>query len=95
MLRLAVVATLTLPILSSCASSAALKGAAKTKGIAAARVTLPPLPSDCRVQEPHAAANVGDQAVSVLKAERRQLNKANARVTRCAENYDAVKKALK
>ncbi len=95
MLRLAVVALLTIPTLISCASSAALKGAAKTQGIAAARVTLPPLPSDCRFREPHAAANVGDQAVSVLKAERRQLNKANARVARCAGHYDATAKALK
>jgi hypothetical protein len=72
-----------------------LKAAAKDKGLAAARVTLPPLPTDCRDLEPHAAAASGDEVRAVLKAERRQLDKANARVTRCAENYDRTAKALK
>lgn len=74
---------------------AALKKAATDQGIAAARVTLPALPGDCRELEPHAAINVGDEARSVLKAERRQLDKANARVVRCARNYDATAKALR
>lgn len=74
---------------------AALKKASIDKGIAAARVTLPPLPGDCRAIEPHAAVNVGDEARSVLKAERRQLDKANARVGRCAGFYDRTAKALK
>lgn len=74
---------------------AALKKASIDKGIAAARVTLPPLPSDCRAFEPHAVINVGDEVRSVLKAERRQLDRANARIGRCADHYDAVAKALK
>lgn len=84
-----------LATLSGCNTSAELKKAATDKGIAAARVTLPPLPDDCRAWVPHAAANLGDEARSVLKAERRQLDKANARVRRCAANYDATAKALK
>lgn len=84
-----------LPILTSCTTDAALRKAATDKGRAAARVTLPSLPDDCRFEEPHAAAAVGDEARTVLKAERRQLNKANARVVRCADNYDATARALK
>jgi hypothetical protein len=82
-------------ILTGCNTSAQLAAAAKDKGVARARVTLPALPDDCRVLEPHAKASVGDQAVSVLKAERGQLNKANARVGRCANHYDATAKALR
>jgi hypothetical protein len=84
-----------LAICSGCSTSAALKKAATDQGIAAARVTLPALPDDCRAWEPHAAINLGDEARSVLKAERRQLDKANSRVRRCAANYDATAKALK
>ncbi|MBZ9894256.1 hypothetical protein LB545_07850 [Mesorhizobium sp. BR1-1-6] len=69
--------------------------AATGKGIAAARVTLPALPDDCRALESHAVAAIGDEVRSVLKAERHQLDKANARVTRCANHYDAAAKALK
>ncbi|TGT78000.1 hypothetical protein EN809_003585 [Mesorhizobium sp. M2E.F.Ca.ET.166.01.1.1] len=83
-----------LAICSGCSTSAELKKASADKGIAAARVTLPPLPDDCRAWEPHAAVNLGDEARSVLKAERRQLDRANARVRRCAANYDATAKAL-
>jgi hypothetical protein len=78
-----------------CNTSAALKKAATDQGIAAARVTLPALPDDCRAWEPHATINVGDEARSVIKAERRQLDRANSRVRRCAANYDATAKALK
>ncbi|MER9870202.1 hypothetical protein NKJ35_24045 [Mesorhizobium sp. M0136] len=81
--------------MSGCSTDAALRKAAAGKGIAQARVTLPPLPDDCRALEPHAAVNVGDEVRSVLKAERRQLDKANARVGRCASHYDATAKALK
>lgn len=84
-----------LATLTGCGTSAALKKAATDQGIAAARVTLPALPDDCRAWEPHAAVNLGDEARSVLKAERRQLDKANMRVRRCAANYDATAKALK
>ncbi|RUV98332.1 hypothetical protein EOA88_00395 [Mesorhizobium sp. M5C.F.Ca.IN.020.14.1.1] len=84
-----------LATLTGCSTDAALRKAATGKGIAAARVTLPPLPGDCREMEPHAPVKVGDEARSVLKAERRQLDKANARVGRCANHYDATAKALK
>ena len=92
---LAAVVALTSLTLIGCNTSAELKQAATDKGVAAARVTLPALPDDCRFREPHAVINVGDEARSVLKAERRQLDKANARVGRCAKNYDATAKALK
>ena len=91
-----VVAAACLSLISTgCTTSAQLKKASADKGIAAARVTLPPLPDDCRAWEPHAAISVGDEVRSILKAERRQLDKANARVRRCAANYDATAKALK
>lgn len=80
---------------TGCSTDAVLKKAATDKGVAAARVTLPALPDDCRYIEPHAAIAVGDEARSVLKAERRHLEKANARVWRCANHYDATAKALK
>jgi hypothetical protein len=82
-------------ISTGCSTSAALKKAATDKGVAAARVHLPALPDDCRYLEPHAPISVGDEVRSVLKAERRQLDKANARVGRCADHYDATKKALR
>lgn len=84
-----------LATLTGCPSDRALREAAIDKGTAAARVTLPPLPGDCREREPHATIAVGDEVRSVLKAERRQLDKANARVGRCANHYDATAKALK
>lgn len=80
---------------TGCSTDAALKKAATDKGIAAARVTLPALPDDCRHLEPHAVIAVGDEVRSVLKAERRQLDKANARVGRCADHYDRTAKSLK
>lgn len=80
---------------SSCVDRAALQTAAKGKGIAEARVTMPPLPDDCRAQEPHAELREGAQAITVLKRERTATNKANARVLRCADNYENVAAALK
>jgi len=80
---------------SSCVDRAAMKDAAKDQGIAAARVNLPPLPDDCRVQEPHAETRRGLEAVSVLKRERRATKNANDRVLRCAANYDRVAVELK
>jgi hypothetical protein len=80
---------------SSCVDRAALKAAATDQGRAAARVSLPPLPDDCRIQEPHAEARVGVQAITVLKRERSATNRANARVLRCADNYENVASALK
>lgn len=94
-MRLAVVASLIAATSTGCQSSAALKAAAKDKGVAAARVHLPVLPGDCREQEPHAPIAVGDEVRTVLKAERRHLDKANARVLRCAGHYDRTTEALK
>jgi len=37
---------------------------------------------------------VGDEARAVLKRERGQLDKANARVGRCAGFYDTTRKAF-
>lgn len=96
MSRLVAIALLTSQTLTGCSTDkAALKKASIDKGTAAARVTLPPLPGDCRAFEPHAVINVGDEVRSVLKAERRQLDRANDRVGRCAGFYDRTAKALK
>lgn len=57
-------------------------------------MTLPELPSDCRVKEAHAPLYVGAEALVVLKQERRALDRANARVGRCAGFYDATKAGL-
>lgn len=83
-------------ISSSCAGlDARLGRAAAVEGTARARVTLPPWPDDCRRLVPHAALAEGEQVVSVLKRERGQLDKANARTGRCAAHYDAVRRRLK
>lgn len=81
--------------LTGCNTSAQLSAAAKDKGIARARVTMPALPTDLREDTPHAAAKVGDQAASVLKAERHQLDKANAKRSRFVNLWDGTAKALK
>lgn len=80
------------PFLSSCTS---MDSNAKRSGIAAARVNVPPLPDDCRVQEQHAVVSIDGEVIAVLKRERSALNRANARVKRCADNYDNVAKALR
>ncbi len=59
-----------------------------------ARVSLPALPDDCRATEPHAPVSEGAEIRSILKRERTQLDKANARVGRCAEHYDGLKASL-
>lgn len=80
---------------SACVDRAALKVAATGQGVAAARVKLPPLPDDCRVQEPHAEIRVGLEKTTVIKRERRATNNANARVLRCADFHDNSVAALK
>ncbi len=72
-----------------------LRGSAREKGRAEARVTLPNWPSDCRQSEAHAPLVVGSEIRSILKRERTQLNRANARVGRCAGHYDGLRKKLK
>lgn len=79
-------------ILGSCSN---LDRIATRDGTIAARVNLPPLPDDCRKIEPHAPVEVGADPVSGWKRERGATDRANARVTRCAENYDNVSTALK
>jgi hypothetical protein len=64
------------------------------QGRTAAGVTLPALPDDCRVKEPHAALSVGAEARLAIKAERRATDRANARVGRCAGFYDATKAGI-
>jgi hypothetical protein len=61
------------------------------RGRIEAGILLPDLPGDCRFQEPHAAITEGAEARSVLIRERGQLDKANARVGRCADNYGSLK----
>lgn len=81
--------------ISSCAShDAALRGAGKAKGVAAARVTLPNLPGDCRVLEPHAPVVAGAEARSIIIRERAALTRQNSRTGRCAAFYDGVKRGL-
>lgn len=55
---------------------------------------LPPLPGECRQALPHAAAELGANAVVVLARERLQLDRANGVITRCAENYDTIKAGM-
>lgn len=56
---------------------------------------MPPLPDDCRKIEPHAPVTLGADEVSGWKRERGATDRANARVVRCAENYDNVAKVLR
>lgn len=87
---LALAATLAL---SGCASFK-LDAAARDKGKAAAGVTLPAWPSECRRNEPHAPLIKGGVIVSTLKRERAALDHANARSAACAGHYDSLKRKL-
>ena len=92
----AVLAVSMMLISTGCASLKDRADAAGARqGAAAARVTLPALPEDCRAQEAHASLVAGVEIRSVLRRERAALDRANSRVTRCADNYDAVAKALR
>lgn len=86
-----------LPLMSTSCSSleGRLDAAAQKQGHAEARVTLPALPADCRKKEPHADIQAGMEAISVLKRERGQLDKANSRVGRCAGFFDHLRDKLK
>ncbi len=72
-----------------------LRGAAADRGTAEARVVLPDWPADCAVRESHAPLVVGSEIRSILKRERSALNRANARVGRCAEFYSSLKAGIK
>ncbi|PSH68632.1 hypothetical protein CU102_12805 [Phyllobacterium brassicacearum] len=67
-----------------------MEQAARTRGEAQVDHQWPPLPDDCRVMEPHAPVVIGTEALSGWKRERRALDRANARVGRCAGFYDAA-----
>lgn len=71
-----------------------LHQAAAQKGQADAKVHVPDQPADCRETVPYAARKVGDEAVSVIERSDRQLDKANARILRCAADRDNVKSRL-
>lgn len=73
---------------------AMLQKAGADKGKVEAGVTLPELPHDCRVREPHAPLYVGAEALVVLKQERRALDRQNARTGRCVAFYDEVKAGI-
>lgn len=81
-------------ISTGCANDWLLKDSAAKQGRAAAGVTLPELPPDCRRQEPHAVLAVGMEARVALRAERRALDRQNARTDRCATFYDVTKAGL-
>lgn len=69
--------------------------AAKQQGQAAARVTLPPQPPECRQTLAHAPVAIGLDPVLVLAGERRVVNRLNGVVKRCAGFYDATAAALR
>jgi hypothetical protein len=88
------VAAASISLISTGCAGNALKLAAVDTGKAQARVTLPSLPDDCRKEEPHAALAVGMEVRVALRAERRALDRQNARTGRCAAFYDATKAGL-
>lgn len=94
---LAVLACSIMTISTGCSSLDKQFGeAAAAKGTAQARATLPALPDDCRVKEPHAAVREGEEARSALRHEPGSaLDSADARVGRCAGFYDDVLAKLK
>ena len=61
------------------------------RGKIEAGTILPPLSDDCRKKEPHAGVRFGDELRSLLVRERVALDRANARVGRCADLYDRIK----
>ncbi|WP_342211605.1 hypothetical protein [Neomesorhizobium albiziae] len=77
-------------ILSGCSSLdlARIEAAASRQGDAAAGIVLGELPDDCRAREPHAALVEGFEIRSILKRERAALDRANERLTRCADYHD-------
>lgn len=68
--------------------------ASALEGKARAGVTIPDQPDDCRKLEPHAPVTVGVELRSVLRRERGALDRANARVGRCAVDRDNLKALL-
>lgn len=96
MMRRATLGLLLPLILNSCAGDrAALQAAAETQGRIEAGVNLAPLPADCEHQEPHAVETLGADILSMLKLERAALDRANARVKRCAQFQKSQVEAFK
>lgn len=94
-LRRAALASSMLTTLISCASlETRLDDASQKQGQAEARVTLPDAPAELKKQEPHAAIEVGSEALSVLKRERQALSRANGRIARWTAFYEALKAKL-
>ena len=90
---------LVLSTLTICATSCAdlhrqLHHAGAEQGRAEAGVALPDLPPDCRMKEPHAALQVGEEARVAIRMERKATDRANARVGRCAGFYDDLRAGL-
>lgn len=77
-------------VLSSCVTER-LNKAATAQGKIQASISLPDYPADCRAAEQHAAVTVGAELRSIIVRERGALDRANARVGRCAGFYDEVK----
>lgn len=81
-------------ILSGCNLSEPTLVAAILKGQTEAGVALPEWPDECRKNEIHAALKKGEDIRSILKRERRALERANSRTNACATFYDELRAAL-
>lgn len=47
------------------------------------------MPVDCKTVEPHAPLIIGQDPLIPLKLERKALNRANARTSRCVEHAES------
>lgn len=81
--------------LTSCGNDKAVREAATKIGIASAKVNLSPLPDECGRDIPHAPLVKGTEVLSVLKLERRQLDRANASKQRCNNFHNAQAEKLR
>lgn len=84
---------MTFCFLTGCATGRINRAGAEI-GRAQAGVTLPVYPTHCRAAVPHAPAKPGDDALSVLKLERAQLDFANTRAANCGNWYASLKSEL-
>lgn len=58
--------------------------------VEAARVTLPPYPTDCRRQE-RSGAVIGERQDALILKQDAALDRQNQRVARCADWYDKIR----
>lgn len=86
---------LTLPILISCGDKEALKRAAADQARATARVNIPPPPTECLTDTPHAPLLIGADPLNVLKLERIQLNRSNESKRMCVNLGEAKANTLR